>query len=480
MIEHTTSAAAPVLAPAALPPLLGALWRLLWAHRPAVRQGRCFDRLRALVLGQVCAVARHTVTQGLLALGLVDADPSAFYRLVGRARLDTDALAHCYVRETLADVPADSPYVAVVDGVQIPRHSRTMPGTAWLKCPRTPPWKPGSHRAQFFVHLAALLPRWQGYSRALPLRLDPAFPPKAVPGAAEPRTEGQAALLQMRWLRAELDAAGRRAQELLVLGDGHYDTVDLWTQLPERTVLLVRTACNRVLYDLPPPGARRNRRYGARAQRPDSWLAERRGWQRATVRVRGRDLSMRYRVAGPFVRQGAPGQPLFLLVVGGSVQAHGRYRRRRKPAFFLVNAVQRDGQWVLPRPAEDLLAWAWQRWEVEVAHREMKSEFGVGEAQCWSAIATVRAVQLQAWAYALCVLAGYRAWGYDRHPRFARGVWWGGAPRWSLRTLWRGYQQALGQAPARHPARAIARGTWAEMDAWLHQMDALGAAALVG
>ena len=83
MIEHTTSAAAPVLAPTALPSLLGALWRLLWTHRVAVRQGRCFERLRAVVLGQVCAVARHTVTQGMLALGLVDADPSAFYRLVG-------------------------------------------------------------------------------------------------------------------------------------------------------------------------------------------------------------------------------------------------------------------------------------------------------------------------------------------------------------------------------------------------------------
>jgi hypothetical protein len=79
-------------------------------------------------------------------------------------------------------------------------------------------------------------------------------------------------------------------------------------------------------------------------------------------------------------------------------QARGPYRRRRKPAFFVVNAVQRDGQWGLPLPAEDLLAWAWQRWEVEVCHREMKSEFGVGEVQCWSAAATVRALHLQAWA----------------------------------------------------------------------------------
>jgi hypothetical protein len=58
-------------------------------------------------------------------------------------------------------------------------------------------------------------------------------------------------------------------------------------------------------------------------------------------------------------------------------------------------------------------------------------------------------------------------------------VWWSGASRWSLHTLWRGYQQALHASPAVHPARATARGTWAEMEAWLHQLDAFGATALV-
>jgi hypothetical protein len=33
------------------------LWRLLAAHRPAVHQARCFDRLRARVVGQVCSRA---------------------------------------------------------------------------------------------------------------------------------------------------------------------------------------------------------------------------------------------------------------------------------------------------------------------------------------------------------------------------------------------------------------------------------------
>jgi hypothetical protein len=461
---------------APLPALLQEWWQLLAAHRPAVGQQRLFDRLCALVVGHLCTVVRHTITQALLAVGLVDSDPCAFYRLLGRARLSYAALTHCFLRQTLAQVPADGPYVVVLDGLQIPRSSRRMPGTAWLKCPRTPPWKPSSHRAQFFSHLAVLLPRWRGYSRAVPLRLVPAFPPKAVPGAATPQTEAQAAVEHVAWLREELDAAGRAERVVLALGDGRYDTLALWQALPARTVLVARSSKDRVLYELPPAGARRNRRYGERAPRPDAWLAQRRGWARTSLEVRGRSIPLRYRVLGPYVRRGAPLRPVFLLVVGGINQAHGRHRRRRDPSFWLISAVQdAAGQWQLPLPVDAVLAWAWQRWEVEVCHREMKSGFGVGQVQCWSAATTVRAVQLQAWSYALCVLAGYRAWGYDRHPRHARGVWWAGAPRWSLATLWRGYQQAFARAPLPHPRRSAPRGTWAETQAWLHDLAALAA-----
>ena len=187
-----------------VPVLVVELWRLLSAHRPAVGQERVFDRLRGLVVGQLRTVGRRTVTQALLSLGLVESDPRACYRLLGRGRVGYTALTRCYPQQTLADIRAAGPSVVVVDGVQTHRTSRRMPGTAWLKCPRNPPWKPGSPRAWFFVPLAALLPRWAGYSRALPLRLDPAFPPKAVPGAAVPCTEAQAGLTQLRWVRDEL------------------------------------------------------------------------------------------------------------------------------------------------------------------------------------------------------------------------------------------------------------------------------------
>lgn len=447
-----------------LPPLLQHLQSLLVVHRPAFHQDRPADRAEALLYGQLFAFGRHTITQTLLALGLTDADWSAFYRLFSTPRLDYETLSSGLLRETLRGNDPAQPYVAVVDGTQVPRSSRTMPGTSWLHAPRTPAFKRGIHRAQRYLHLAHLLPVEQGYSRAIPLRWDPAFPEKAVPGAATPCKEWAAGLEALHWLRAELDAAGRVDQRLLVLGDGAYSNHHVWAGLPERTTLLSRCARNRALYALPEPptGRGRPRRYGRRARPPHGWFAEQRGWSRTTVAVRGRQIPLTYRVEGPYLVRGAPDQPLFLLVVHGvrGRREARRHRRQREPQFFLVSAVAEDGRWRLPFAAPFLLAWAWQRWEVEVAHREVKSGWGLGEQQCWSRTGTVRSVQWQAWAYGVLVLTGYRTWGLCGHPTGPPGRWWGGARRWSFNTLWRGLRAALWGAPEFRALWTGPEATW--------------------
>jgi len=139
-------------------------------------------------------------------------------------------------------------------------------------------------------------------------------------------------------------------------------------------------------------------------------------------------------------------RPLFLIVVGGATWKAGQREPRRpkyrEPAFYLVSAVQQDAGWHLPLPVEQILAWLWQRWELEVAHREMKSGLGVGEMQCWNARSTVLSVQWGAWVYAVLLLAGYRTWGLFGGPSRTER-WWPGAKRWSLSTLWRSYRAEL-------------------------------------
>lgn len=457
--------------------LLVVLSDLLRAHRSAFRQERSFRRMQALLFGQLFSFARRTVTQALVALGLTEHDWSAYYRLFNEPRIDYETLTGCFLTETLRHVPQDEPYVAVVDGVQVPRHSHKMVGTSWLKSPRTPPFKPGPHRAQRFLHLAALLPQTEeGYSRALPLRWEPAFPEKAVLSEGmEPRKEWEAALDSMRWLREQLYEAGRISQRLLVLGDGGFCVAKFFRDLPEGVDLMARCARNRNLFELPENAERRKgrrRKYGQKARKPHEWLSEKSGWRGAEFMVRGRAIRPRYRVEGPFVLERAPDRPVFLMVVKGVNRKDSRrHRRQRDPSFFLISAIWDGEQWVLPGRATELLGWMWQRWEIEVLHRECKSGFGLGEIQCWSKHSAILAVRWQAWAYGVLVLAGYRAWGLGRGPIRPPGRWWNGSGRWSLHTLWRGYRAEMWGSEQFRAVFAATTDGWGEKEGLLAGMS---------
>jgi len=414
---------------------------LLEGYRPIFKQERTYARGVALVVAEVLVFARHTVTQLLLSLGLNGADWSAWYRLFSAGRFGYDAASAVLFGQTLEQGSAEGVYVVAGDATQTPRSSRWMEGVGWLRHPRTAVFRRGLHRAQRWFHGSHLLPAEQGYSRAIPLRWLPAFTPTAQAVAHRPCREWEAALAFIRWVRAQLTARGLLDWLVLMVGDGQYDTLGLWRALPPGVVLLARSAKNRVLHALPPApsGRGRPRRYGPRAPTPQQVWQARRGWRTLDLLVRGRVRHLQVKVAGPFLRPGAPDCPLMLVVVRGKDNA----QTRRDPLPFRVNATPNAaGQWALPLPLATLLFWAWQRWEVEVTHRELKTTFGLGHKQCWNPRAAVASVQWSAWVYALLVLAGYRTWGLCHGPTVPTR-WWRGAPRWSFPTLWRAYRAAL-------------------------------------
>jgi hypothetical protein len=460
-------------------PLLQNLFELIERHRPAFKQERPYQRAVWLLMSELFSFARHTITQGLLVLGEAENDWSAWYRLFSHKRFDYEALTSITLRETIKEVSEKQPYVVGVDSVLIPRHSRKMPGTSWWKALGSAPFKPGLARAQRFVHLSWLTKRESGYSRAIPLQLLPAFPEKAVAAEAEKRKDWEAAIAGLRWVRQELDAAGRKTQQLLVLVDGGFErTVEFWRQLPQWTVLLGRTARSRVLYALPGEyqGRGRPKSYGERARKPSEWLKVKEGWTTTEVRVRGRMREMRYRIEGPYLREGLLDQPVFLIVVRGMDRHVNGKRVKRDPVFYLVSALQQGETWVLPLPGEELLAWAWQRWELEVAHREMKSGFGLGEKQCWNKRSAVRSVQWSAWVYALLLFAGYRTWGLQNGPA-TPARWWSGSGRWSFNTLWRAYRSALWDTNDFQAVCSLTTTNWQKKEVWLATLRNSAAAA---
>lgn len=452
------------------PVLLTELLPLLEGARDCFGQERVFRRAVALSFAEFFTLGRHTITQLLRTLGAVEQDWTAAYRLFSAGRFD-EALAGLYLfKQTLLQVPETEPYLLTGDAVHIYRSGTEVAGSSWVRAPNTAPFRRGLQRGQRFVEIAWLTPNEASYRRAVPLRWLPAVTEKAVPSDATPCKEWEAGLQGVQWVREALDAAGRSTQPLVAVFDGSYDTQGIWREVPEHTTFVIRCAKNRALYYLPEPpatpGRGAPRKYGERTPLPREFIHKRKQLQTLELEIRGRLRHLKYCVVGPVLVEGAPDRPLFLIVVAGQTWGSGKRRHYRKPAYLLVNARWQDDEWVLPYPVKQLLEWAWQRWECEVAHRELKSTLQIGSKQCWGPRSAFAAVQWGVWLYGLCVLAAYRAWGLTRGPR-RQGKWYPHARRWSCASMWNELRAELWAVGEFSPLCMPTLDKWLKKETWL-------------
>lgn len=464
-------------------PLLNTLLTLLADYRPATRQQRTYLRMVHLSLASVLSLGRHTVSQLLVALGVGGSDWSAWHRLFSLERVKLEVLQRILVRQLAAVISVEEPVLAVVvDGTSLPRTSRAMPGCGYTRHPRTPPWRRGIGLAQRFVGISALLPRSAaGDSRAVPLRWLVLRTAKTTPmGDAPERSESSGGITLIQWLRECWDAVGRADQPMLVLGDGSYSTAPVLSALPARTVLLARCAKNRALYHRPTyraQGRGRQSRYGERGPTPQQVLHHPTGWAKVSCMVRGRRVTPMVHLTGPWLIKGAPFDPVMLMVVRGVDRGRGVTRRQREPHFFLVSVTMTsEDEWKLVLPLHELIAWAWQRWEVEVMHRELKTGFGLGEQQAFSDRGAATIIPWMVWVYALLILTGYLTWGLGPGATPDLGRWWH-ARRWSCGRLWQGLRKELWQAGEFQPVWQRTPDNWHEITVWIASQTnaALGA-----
>lgn len=124
------------------PALLTELMFLMEKCETGYGQKRVFNRILALVMAELFAFGRHTITQLLLTLGLTDEDWSAWYRLFSHERFDEEGTGEVM----LGEVAESDPFVVGADGFHVPRCSQTMPGTGWMRGLNTAKFKPGIQR----------------------------------------------------------------------------------------------------------------------------------------------------------------------------------------------------------------------------------------------------------------------------------------------------------------------------------------------
>ena len=402
--------------------LLCVLLQVLAEWLPAFAQQRTAQRAAVQALGILAAFGRRTLSRAICALGHQQHDWSAEYRLHARAKWDVNALFQPIVRKALPYV--DGRYVtAAIDDTRLHKTGRHIQTAFYQRDPLSPKFRFNLMFGLRFLQISLLLPLYRRHNtspRALPVRFleVPALKhPSRRASAADWAAWRQAvkstnlstsAVAMIADLRISLDQAGATTKRLLMVGDGSFCNQTLFSAVFDRTDLITRARRDLRLCRQDSAASRRfyaKHKFTPEQVRQDESIA----WTSARIFHGGEWRDVRYKeVAGIYWQRGAHKRPLRLLIVA-PIPYHVPGRKRnyyRDPAYLLTTDLEGT-------PAELLQAY-FDRWQIEVNHREEKDTLGIGQAQLRSAFSVPRQPAFAVAAYSALMLAGLIAFGPER------------------------------------------------------------------
>jgi len=406
--------------------LLTALLEILHAWIPAFAQSRSGERAIHQTLGSLLALGRRTLSRSLWALGRQNQDWSADYKLHSRAPWKAQDLFQPILQQA-ARFCDDSLLVVAMDDTRIRKTGRKILTAFFQRDPLSPKFRFNLMWGLRFLHFSLLVPLY---------RTNPEVPPRSlpvrfleVPAIKKPGKRASVAEIQqyqqavkvhnlsrnsvasLQELRQAADAAGLRSRTLLAVGDGSFCNRTLLRQPLERIEILARARRDCRLCYAAPEG---RRFYSTEQFTPDQIRHDESiPWQQARIFHGGQWREVRYKeVSSVYWRSGGAKRPLRLLVVAPVPYNSGKGKRKYygEPAFLLTTDLQRS--------AAVLLQSYFDRWQIEVNHREIKDTLGIGQAQLRNSRSVPRQPAMLVAAYSALLLAGIQVFGDRRSEAF--------------------------------------------------------------
>lgn len=268
---------------------------------------------------------------------------------------------------------------------------------------------------------------------------------KDGPAPPAPQPEAKDAVLEQEWkqyraaqklhnlsthfvqlmgrLRTTFDQAGAAKKILLLAADNSFCNRTVFRTPVPGVELVARARKNAVLCRRAQDGSRRfysRSKFMPEQVRLDESLA----WQTTKIFYGGKRRKVQYKeVAGIYWQGGARQRPLRLLVVRPTryqKKNSGRYYYRQ-PAYLLTTVVHGT--------VRQLLQIYFDRWQIEVNHREEKDTLGVGQAQLRNFISVPKQPAFAVAAYSALLLAPLQAFGAERGKAYAA------LPKWRRRAV---------------------------------------------
>jgi len=401
-------------------------WQAVFAQK------RTFVRAARQALGSLLVLGRATVSRILWTSGREQKSWSGEYFLHSRAEWDPQALFTPLLKEGLAFCPGKLVGVAV-DDTKLRKTGRSIPQASWHRDPLSPPFHTNLMLGLRFLQASLLLPLHRHglfSARAIPIRFEEVSTLKKPGRRADEEAWEQYKADRKRFnlsqrfvdtmaqLRATLDAVGGNRKTLAIAGDGSFCNRTVLATIPERTILIARTRKDAKLCFAAEPRTRRTyaeEKFTPEQVRQDEKMA----WKTSKLFYGGKRRQVRYKEVTKVLWQGgAKTRPLRLFVI-----APTPYRKRkssklyyRQPAFLLCTDLSSS--------ARQLLQIYFDRWQIEVNHREEKDTLGIGQAQLWNPTAVPKQPALAVAAYSALLLAALKVFGAERGTAYAQ------LPKW--------------------------------------------------
>jgi hypothetical protein len=412
--------------------LLAALLEILSEWREAFPQQRSWKKAARQGVGFLACLGRRTLSRIIWTNGGQQRSWSSEYFLHSRCRWQPEQLFRPILERGLKHCPGRLVGVAV-DETRLRKTGRLIPQAFYQRDPLSPPFHVNLMLGLRFLQASLLVPLYRRAAvstRALPIAFEEVSPvkrPKRKASreqwrqyrqAAKQHNLSQAFVKMITRLRQQLDQVGGARRLLVVAGDGSFANRTCFGAQVERTELIARTRKDAVLCYRAQAGLIRF--YDPHKFTPEQLRQdETQPWTMTKLFYGGKRRPLRYKSLGPLYWQGgARRRPLRLLVV-----APTPYRKRlsgrlyyRQPAYLLTTD--------LTSSARQLLQIYFDRWQIEVNHREEKDTLGVGQAQLWNPTAVPRQPALTVAAYSALLLASLQAFGAERGRAYAP------LPRW--------------------------------------------------
>jgi hypothetical protein len=417
------------------PTLLAAFLDIVAGWRPVFPQTRTWRRATRQALGSLVCLGRRCLSRIIWTNGGQDRSWSAEYFLHSRCAWQPQALFHPIWERALPWCRGALVGVAV-DDTRLRKTGHGIPQAAYHRDPLSPPFHVNLIRAVRFLQASVLVPlhrRAPRYTRAVPVRFEEVSSVKKPSRRASPalwaqyRQAVKAHNLSQRFvqmahaIRQDVDAAGGRTKTVVLSGDNSFCNRTCLRARVDRTELIVRTRKDARLCHRAAPGTRRF--YDRVTLTPDQVRRdETHPWQVTKVCYGGTRRTIRYKeITAVHWRRGAARRPLRLFVV-----APTPYRKRksarwyyRQSAYLLTTDLRHR--------ASALLQIYFDRWQIEVNHRDEKDTLGVGQAQLWNPVAVPKQPVLAVAAYSALLLAALVTFGAERGATYAP------LPKWRRR-----------------------------------------------